>query len=67
MVAKTKANDYQRSSGYESGGVAFVGCSLIGIVLGMLYGQIAVGSLLGVGVGFMIMALMRWSASQRNP
>lgn len=45
--------------GYEVGGIAFVGSILIGVGLGMYYGQTAVGSLLGVGVGFILMAIFR--------
>jgi len=44
---------------YESGGVAFIGCILIGIGVGLFYDHVAVGTLIGTGVGFVVMALLR--------
>ena len=55
----------KESNGYGSGGIAFVGCILVGVALGMLYGQTAVGSVLGVGVGFIVMALIRASLGRK--
>jgi len=40
-------------------GIAFVGALFIGMGLGMFYGNIAVGTLIGLGVGFLLMALIR--------
>ncbi len=45
--------------GYESGGMAFIGTILLGIGLGVMYGQIVAGVLGGIGVGFIIMAIFR--------
>ncbi|WP_175631792.1 hypothetical protein [Virgibacillus siamensis] len=42
---------------YERGGIAFTGCVVLGVGIGMLFGNAAAGSLIGVGVGFLAMAL----------
>ncbi|WP_196493825.1 hypothetical protein [Ornithinibacillus caprae] len=41
---------------YESGGVAFVGCIILGVGIGMALDHVAAGSVIGVGVGFLAMA-----------
>ncbi len=43
---------------YEVSGIAFVGCLLLGMAIGMLYGETAVGIFGGLGVGFIVMALI---------
>ncbi len=40
------------------GGVVLVGCMFIGIGLGMLYHQTAIGVMIGLGVGFIGMGLV---------
>lgn len=40
-------------------GLVFVGCLLVGIGLGILYHQVAVGVLVGLGVGFISMGLLK--------
>lgn len=49
----------KHKDGYEGGGIAFVGSLFIGIGLGIKYNQVAVGVMLGLGVGFLIMAIIR--------
>lgn len=44
---------------YEQGAVAFVGCIIVGVALGMLFDNPAVGSMLGVGVGSLALAFFR--------
>ncbi len=51
MIGRKKTNEG------DWAGMAFVGCILIGLGLGYLFNQIIVGSILGVGVGFLVMAL----------
>ncbi len=46
----------ERERDYEAGGVAFVGCILLGVGLGLWVGQPAPGVLTGLGVGFLVMA-----------
>ncbi len=40
-------------------GLAFVGCLFIGGGFGMLYNQVAAGWLIGLGAGFIAMAIVR--------
>lgn len=44
--------------GYERGGVAFVGCIVLGAGIGMLFDSVAIGGTIGVGVGFLLMAFL---------
>jgi hypothetical protein len=59
MQEKSKMAKNNKRDEYESGGVAFVGCILIGVGIGLFYSQIAVGTLIGTGIGFVAMALLR--------
>lgn len=40
------------------GGVAFVGCMILGTGIGMAFDQAGTGSVIGVGLGFLVMALL---------
>ena len=42
----------------DRSGVAFVGFLFLGIAFGMLYNQVAVGVMAGLGLGFISMALL---------
>jgi len=42
----------------DASGLVFVGSLFIGLALGMFYGNVAVGALSGLGVGFILMALV---------
>lgn len=50
MIGRKKTDDE------DWAGMVFVGCILIGLGLGFLFDQIVVGTILGVGVGFLAMA-----------
>lgn len=54
----------QNSRENEVGGLVFVGCLLIGLALGFLMGNVAVGVFGGLGVGFIAMAIVRFSTGQ---
>jgi hypothetical protein len=41
-------------------GLVFVGCLMIGLAIGLLIGNVAVGLLGGLGVGFIAMAIARY-------
>lgn len=43
---------------YESGGIAFVGCMMLGIGIGMLFNKAGAGVMIGMGVGFLAMAII---------
>jgi hypothetical protein len=47
----------ERKMNYERGGIAFVGCTVLGVGIGMLLDNPGAGALIGVGVGFLAMAL----------
>lgn len=49
----TKANNSDVS------GVAFAGCVVLGIGIGVLVGAAGAGTLIGIGAGFIVMALLR--------
>ena len=49
----------KENSNADVGGIAFAGCTVLGIGVGVLVGQAGAGTLIGVGVGFIIMALVR--------
>ncbi|HLR02186.1 MAG TPA: hypothetical protein VK111_05515 [Virgibacillus sp.] len=43
---------------YERGGVAFVGCIILGTGIGMLFDNAGAGGTIGVGAGFLAMAFL---------
>ena len=47
------------SNGYEAGGVAFIGCILLGAGAGIVTDHFVAGLLIGAGAGFVVMAIFR--------
>ncbi|MCE4599563.1 MAG: hypothetical protein F7C81_05140 [Desulfurococcales archaeon] len=45
-------------------GLVFVGFMFIGMGIGMLLDRVAVGTLIGMGIGFIAMAILRIKASK---
>lgn len=43
---------------YGQGGIAFVGCLFLGSGVGMLVDNVAAGGAIGMGVGFLAMAVL---------
>ena len=43
----------------KSSGLIFVGCMFLGMGIGKLYGDVSVGTLIGMGIGFIGMAVCR--------
>jgi len=52
------SSEKQKSKGKGPSGLIFVGCLMLGLAIGLLTGNVAVGLLGGLGVGFIGMALM---------
>jgi len=57
--------------GYEEGGVALVGCVLLGVGVGMLMSvqlgdwlYTGAGAVIGLGIGFVVMSSMRAKATK---
>ncbi|GIH07333.1 hypothetical protein Rhe02_54000 [Rhizocola hellebori] len=42
----------------QLGGGLFIGCTLLGVGIGMLFDRVAPGALIGVGVGFVLTAIL---------
>lgn len=48
----------KESNAEKIGGVAFIGSIITGTGIGLLVENVAVGSVIGVGVGFLVMAVI---------
>ena len=48
-----------KKDNYERSGIAFVGFLFLGIAVGMLYNQTAIGVMAGLGLGFIAMAILK--------
>jgi hypothetical protein len=47
-------------------GLFFVGCMFIGVGMGFFFGNIPVGALIGMGVGFLVMGIVRVYFSNKD-
>jgi hypothetical protein len=63
-LAIALASGGQESPKKGASGAAFVGCLMLGLAAGMLTGNTAVGVLAGLGIGFIVMAIVRYSTGQ---
>jgi hypothetical protein len=59
MEARAMASENQKPDRKGASGLVFVGCLLLGLAIGLLTGNVAVGILGGLGVGFIAMAIVR--------
>lgn len=46
-------------NGSSVSGLFFVGCMFIGVGMGFFFGNIPVGALIGMGIGFLVMGIIR--------
>lgn len=46
------------NEGSKIGGLVFVGCMFLGAGIGMYFGAVRIGGAIGMGVGFLAMALL---------
>ncbi|MGD8604425.1 MAG: hypothetical protein PVF49_07625 [Anaerolineales bacterium] len=53
------SSDTEKTSRKGAAGLTFVGILLIGLAAGLLTGEVAVGILGGLGIGFIGMAIVR--------
>jgi len=49
----------KQTNSYAASGTAFVGCIVTGVGLGLVFDNTGAGAVLGVGVGFLVMSIMR--------
>lgn len=56
-ILKNNIMDNKSKNTSTVAGVLFVGFIMIGLALGLLFHQVAVGILLGIGVGFVAMGI----------
>lgn len=47
------------------GGLVLVGCMFIGAGLGMAYNEVVIGGAIGIGIGFLGMAMV-WSSGKKE-
>jgi hypothetical protein len=51
----------KKSKSDSAGGLVFVGCLMLGIGFGLLYGRPDVGTMVGLGVGFILFGIIKAS------
>jgi hypothetical protein len=60
MEAIIIANEKQEPKGKGISGLFFVGSLMLGLAIGFLIGNVAVGALGGLGVGFIALGIVRY-------
>ena len=58
------ANEEKETSRKGMSGLVFVGCFMLGLAAGFFTGQLLVGVLGGLGVGFIAMAVVRYKVGE---
>jgi hypothetical protein len=53
------AKKKEKSRADSAGGLVFVGCLMAGIGIGLYYGRPDVGTMVGLGVGFIVFGLIK--------
>ncbi|MDZ4823315.1 MAG: hypothetical protein SH856_07635 [Flavobacteriales bacterium] len=49
----------KKKDSWDASGTLFVACCIIGVGLGLAFGKLGVGAILGVGFGFAAMAILK--------
>lgn len=58
------SNEKQEQGRNGASGLIFVGCLMIGLALGFLLNNVVAGLFIGMGVGFIGMAIARYATGQ---
>jgi hypothetical protein len=64
MEAIVMSNEKQEPSRKGISGLVFIGCLMLGLAIGLLTGNVAAGLIGGLGVGFLGMAIARYSTGE---
>lgn len=56
---KLEDNMAKQTNSYTASGTAFIGCIITGVGLGLVFDNPGAGAVLGTGVGFLVMSIMR--------
>ena len=59
-------NNDKKSATQKAGGLLFVGCLFIGMSAGWYFGDIKIGMFGGMGIGFVVMAIVALSAANKK-
>ena len=65
METQTENTDKKRAS-RKAGGLLFVGCMFIGMALGWYFDEYQIGMFGGMGVGFIMMAVVVMSQANKK-
>lgn len=58
-MKKPKKGMKKESKSDTAGGLVFVGCIMLGLGIGLYYGNAAVGLFLGLGTGFILFGILK--------
>ena len=49
----------KQTNAYGASGAAFMGCVTLGVGLGLLFDNTGAGAVIGTGIGFLVLSIMR--------
>lgn len=55
----------KKKSPLDISGTLFIACCIIGVGIGMAFGKVAIGAILGVGFGFAALAMLKLREKDR--
>ena len=59
-------NNDKKSAAQKAGGLLFAGCLFIGMAAGWYFSDIKIGLFGGMGIGFVVMAIVVMSAANKK-